>query len=267
MELKVTKLAKIIPFNEFTEYLRELKKRKEDLWKYYLHRKLKLENTNKCTYYNDVIYKNLRDDLTEEEKFQQEKETIKLIEKYNKPVEMNYDSGYECTINVDNLIQKYRKIPHQAQRSISSKKNCIAKLANTYNENTLKSEVFELTKTSYKNKNNRESKNNSKISRSKLIEYKINCSNKNVANENKTTASTNILFTEPSKVNSSIHTCNPSNNFIEYVRKGTKLKSRKVELNIDKRLKMNIDKWNSAKNSRYYDSGNFDIPLLCLTMK
>ena len=56
MELKVTKLAKIIPFNELAQSLRELKIRKEDLLKFYLKRKLNLENNHKCKYHNDFIY-------------------------------------------------------------------------------------------------------------------------------------------------------------------------------------------------------------------
>jgi hypothetical protein len=267
MELKITKLAKIIPFNEFSEHLQELKKRKEDLWKHYLNQKLKLENTNKCIYYNDLVYRNLRNDLTKEEKLEQEKETIKIVEKYNKPVEMNYESVYLCTtINVDNLVKKdFNHFAHRSEKCISPRKNYIAKLANNYKENTLKSNVFELTKTPYRKGNKRDSKSNLKVSRSKLLEYKLNWSNKQLINDNKTTATTNIMFTEPSRGASSIHTYHPSNNFIEYAKKSASLKKNKAEQNIDKRVKMTIDNWNSTKNSRFYDSGNYEMPLLCFT--
>jgi hypothetical protein len=264
MEFKITKLAKIIPFSEMSQNLKDLKKKKEDMWEFYLNRKLKMEKNYKCKYYNDVIYKNLRSDLTEDEKIEQENEAEKLIHKFNIQADTTLDSAYECILKTENLIKKKIK---NTERVISPKKNYISKIANNYKENAIKNEVFELTKTPFRKDGGRQSQTNIKFSKSKLIEYKLNISNKHLATENKTTASTNILMTDPSRVPSSVHSCYPSNNFIDYVRKSAQMKNKKANLNIDKRLKMTIDNWNSTKNSRYYDSGNYDIPLLCMTIK
>jgi hypothetical protein len=259
MELKITKVAKIIHFKEFAQYLKELKIRKEELLKFFLQRKLKLENTNKCKYHNDMIHKNLRHSLTEEEKHIHQIEATKLVETLTKPVEPTYESAYECTINADNIIKKYQKI-NPRFKIISPKKPTMIRLASIYKNN----EVFELTRTPNKKHNKRES--GIKISKSKLLEYKLNATNtKNI--EPKTAATTNLMTTEQSRGNSMLHTAQPSNNFVEYMRKSTQMKKKQVDLRIEKRLKMTIDNWNSTKNSKFYDSGNYDMPLLSLTIK
>jgi hypothetical protein len=265
MEFKVTKLAKIIPFKEFSENLKELKMRKEEMWKFFLNRKLKMENNYKCKYYNDIIYKNLRNELTDEEKLQHENEAVKLIKTFYKPDNTNLESVYKYSLNPENLIKKETKVI--PDRATSPKKNNIAKILNNFKENLSKNEVFEMTKTQFKKDGHKSSQKSVKMSQSKLIQYKINTSNKNLVTENKTAASTNILFTDPSQVQSGIHTFNPSNNFVEYVRKSVQMKKKRAEVNLEKRLKITIDNWNSTKNSKYYDSGNYDIPLLCMTMK